>query len=114
MAYYLIRATPKPERLAELHKQLQANAFIGLRPFGKALTQSLKNARTDSDGSAVWEEEDYCSPPLAQERAAVLDRYFDEIRVERVDAGAGWARIENLPKLCANVWSISASSEASD
>jgi hypothetical protein len=29
------------------------------------------------------EEEDYCSPPLAQERAAVLDTYFDDITVER-------------------------------
>jgi hypothetical protein len=35
-------------------------------------------------------EEDYCSPPLVQERAAVLDLYFDEITVERVDAGTGW------------------------
>jgi hypothetical protein len=103
MAYYLVRATPKPERLAELHEQLQANAFIGLRPFGKAMTESLNNARTDSDGSTVWEEEDYCSPPLAQERAAVLDKYFDEITVERVDAGEGWARIEKLPKLGASV-----------
>jgi hypothetical protein len=27
-------------------------------------------------------EEDYCSPPLAQQRAAVLDTYFDDITVE--------------------------------
>jgi hypothetical protein len=103
MAYYLVRATPKPERLPELHQQLRANAFIGLRPFGKALTYSLNNARTESDGIAIWEEEDYCSPPLAQERAAVLNRYFDEITVERVDAGEGWKRIERLPKLAVNV-----------
>jgi hypothetical protein len=36
---------------------------------------------------------------LAEERAAVLDNYFDEISVERVDAGEGWKRIEALPKL---------------
>jgi len=99
MAYYLVRAKPKAERLRELSRQLQRKAFVGLRPFGKALTNSLENARSESDGRAIWEEEDYCSPPLAEERAAVLDNYFDEISVERVDAGEGWKRIEALPKL---------------
>src|SRR3954453_13241428 len=73
MAYYLVRAKPKPERLAELHSRIEENAFVDLRPFGKALTYSLIEARTQPDGTAVWEEEDYCSPPLSQERAAVLD-----------------------------------------
>jgi hypothetical protein len=99
MAHYLVRAKPKPERLAELNDRLDEKAFIDLRPFGKALTYSLVEARTQPDGTAVWEEEDYCSPPLAQERAAVLDRYFDEIKVEQVNAGEGWKRIEPLPKL---------------
>ena len=99
MAYYLVRAKPKPERLGELQDRLQEGAFIGLRPFGKALTDSLKEARTQSDGIAIWEEEDYCSPPLAEERAAVLDNYFDEISVELLDAGEGWKRIKALPKL---------------
>jgi hypothetical protein len=39
---------------------------------------------------------------LAEERAAVLDNYFDEIGVERVDAGEGWKRIEALPRLNSN------------
>src|SRR5215813_8925418 len=99
MAYYLVRAKPKAERLRELSLQLQRKAFVGLRPFGNALTHSLENARSESDGRAIWEEEDYCSPPLAEERAAVLDNYFDEISVERVDAGEGWKRIKALPKL---------------
>jgi hypothetical protein len=99
MAYYLVRAKPKAERLGELHDRLQKDLFIGLRPFGEALTYSLKQARTQSDGIAIWEEEDYCSPPLAEERAAVLDNYFDEINVEQVSAGEGWARIEALPRL---------------
>lgn len=102
MAHYLVRAKPKPERLAELQHRLDENAFIDLHPFGQALTDSLVEARTQSDGFAVWEEEDYCSPPLAQERAAVLDRYFDEIQVEQVQTGEGWKRIKGLPKLNAN------------
>jgi hypothetical protein len=36
---------------------------------------------------------------LAEERAAVLDKYFDEISVEPVEAGQGWKRIDALPKL---------------
>jgi len=36
---------------------------------------------------------------LAEERAAVLDRYFDGITVERVNAGEGWKQIQVLPKL---------------
>ena len=99
MAYYLVRAKPKEGRLAELQDRLQKDLFIGLRPFGEALTYSLKQARTQSDGIAIWEEEDYCSPPLAEERAAVLDNYFDEINVEQVNAGEGWAQIEALPRL---------------
>jgi hypothetical protein len=103
MAYCLVRATPKPDRLVELHQRLRENAFIDLRPFGKALTHSLNEARLQSDGFAIWEEEDYCSPPLAQERTAVLDMYFDDITVERVNAGEGWKRIEQVPKLNVNI-----------
>jgi len=102
MAYYLVRAKPKAERLGELQERLQKDSFVGLRPFGNALTHSLKEARTQPDGIAIWEEEDYCSPPLAEERAAVLDKYFDEISVEPVGAGEGWKRIEALPKLNSN------------
>ena len=99
MAYYLVRAKPKPERLGELGRQLEQNAFVGLRPFGKALTHSLENARREPDGTAIWEEEDYCSPPLAEERAAVLDLYFDGITVEPVNPGEGWKRIQALSML---------------
>jgi len=99
MANYLVRARPKPECSRELSQQLQRKALVGLRPFGKALTHSLENARSESDGTAIWEEEDYCSPPLAEERAAVLDLYFDEVTVEPVNAGEGWKQIQALPKL---------------
>ena len=99
MAYYLVCAKPKEDRLAELQQRLRAGAFTALRPFGKALTYSLMEARIQPDGTAIWEEEDYCSPPLAQERAAVLDMYFDDINVNQVNVGEGWNRIKQLPKL---------------
>jgi hypothetical protein len=103
MAHYIVRAKPKMNRLAELHQRLGESAFINLRPFGKALTYSLNNVHVQPDGIAIWEEEDYCSPPLAEERVAVLDSYFDEITVERVSEGEGWKQIEMLPKLSAKI-----------
>jgi hypothetical protein len=99
MAYYLVRARPKRERMSDLEKLLAQHAFIDLRPFGQSLTAGLSGARVGADGLALWEEEDYCSPPLAMERAAVLDTYFDDIQVEAVKLGEGWKRIRGLPQL---------------
>jgi hypothetical protein len=99
MAYYLVRARAKRELLPELEHRLRESAFLGLRPFGRTLSASLSNARIAEDGLAVWEEEDYCRPPLAQERAAVLDRHFDDLAVEPVREGEGWRRIGALPRL---------------
>ena len=99
MAHYLVTAKPKLDRLPDLLKNLQQRMYAAMRPFGTALTYSLENARLREDGYAVWEEEDYCSPPLAEERAAALDEFFDELNVEAVKTGAGWAEIEGLPRL---------------
>src|SRR5262245_44951251 len=66
------RARPNPDRLPTLRTELERDAFIHLKPFGRAITESLLNARVQPDGLATWEEEDYCHPPLAEERAAVL------------------------------------------
>jgi len=98
MAHYLVRAYPRPGKLDELEAELSRDTFVDLEPFGRSLTKGLRGARIEGE-RAVWEEEDYCSPPLAQERAAVLDRYFDEIAVEPVAKGEGWRRIEALPPL---------------
>ena len=72
-----------------------------LRPFGQALQHSLENARIDNkDGYALWVEEDYCSPPLAMERESVLDRYFDNITVDRIESEQeGWRSISVKPQL---------------
>lgn len=99
MAHYLVSAKPYRQHLHELQARLQADAFMNLRPFGRSLTKSLRGARLMEDGTAVWEEEDYCDPPLAQERAAVLDAFFEDLEVREVDAGKGWQQIEGLPRL---------------
>lgn len=99
MAHYLVRATPKTDTLDALKEQLDSGEIGELSPFGQTLEHSLRNARLDTDGTAVWEEEDYCRPPLRMERDAVLDDHFDDIEVESVSQGAGWERIEGLPRL---------------
>lgn len=98
MAYYLVTAIPLTGRLEKLGTLLRNNAFVHLRPFGGAITFSLRNARSREDGSAVWEE-DYCSPPLARERSAVLDSFFRDLAAEPVRKGEGWKRIDELPLL---------------
>jgi hypothetical protein len=99
MAFYLVSAVPKHGLMEELSERLARDEFIGLSPFGPTLSRSLKHARLRRDGVAVWEEEDHCRPPLAEERAAVLDDYFLDLRLEPVNAGDGWKRIEALPLL---------------
>ena len=100
MAYYLVKAKYHKDLLTELRSRLDSGEIEQMRPFGKAMQYSLENARLDPQDWAVWEEEDYCSPPLAQERAAVLDTYFTELGIERVQKGEGWKKIESLP----NFW----------
>ena len=99
MAYYLVRANLREELRDELAEKLEDKAFIKLRPFGQSLTRGLEGARQQADGRVVWEEEDYCSPPLAMERAAVLDHYFTNIEVETVREDEGWSRIADLPRV---------------
>jgi len=100
MAFYLVTARPIRSKMNDLRKWLDSGEIRAMRPFGNALQKGLDNARWSSDGIAVWEEEDYCVPPLAQERAAVLDEYFSNLEVQPVDKGEGWKQIEGL----ANVW----------
>src|SRR5690242_32004 len=97
MAYYLVQAKPVEELLLDLRQRLDSGEIRVMRPFGQALQYGLDNARLQEDGSMIWEEEDYCVPPLAQERAAILDTYFRELTVEKVDQNKGWKRIESLP-----------------
>lgn len=98
MAYYLVRARPLDD-LAALRARLDSGEIGRMRPFGTALSYSLDNARVQPDGTLIWEEEDYCRPPLAMERDAVLDTYFTDLTTELVEEGDGWNRINHLPPL---------------
>ncbi len=99
MAHYIVKAKPIQELLPELHERLASGEIEVMRPFGGSLQYSLENARRQDKDWAIWEEEDYCTPPLAQERAAVLDTYFTDLTVQNVSRGEGWEQLEELPPL---------------
>ena len=87
MAYYLVSARAKGD-LDDLKTMLDRGDIRTMRPFGTALDESLRGARRAEPDRVVWEEQDYCTPPLAMERASVLDRYFEDIEVESRPPGA--------------------------
>ena len=95
----MVRARPNEELLPELKERLDSGEIKVMRPFGGSLQYSLENARRQDKNWAIWEEEDYCTPPLAQERAAVLDTYFTDLTVENVSRGEGWEQLEKFPPL---------------
>ena len=99
MAFYLVTAKPIRSKLDDLRKWLDSGEIRTMKPFGQALQMGLENARWQSNGVAIWEEEDYCVPPLAQERAAVLDEFFTELEVQHVNKDEGWKKIDSLKKV---------------
>jgi hypothetical protein len=99
MAFYLVKGKIVEDLKAELKIMLDDKEIKQMTPFGNALHYSLKNARVTDDNYVIWEEEDYCRPPLDMERKAVLDKYFRDLQIERVYKDDGWAEIEDLPYL---------------
>ena len=102
MAKRFVRARPEQPRLTELRERLDSGEIEAMEPFGRAMTRALEKARFDPEtDEAVWIEEDYCSPPLAMERAEVLDDYFEEITVieEDVDEAERLQQIDHQPGL---------------
>ena len=99
MAFYLVTAKPIRSKMNDLRKWLDSGEIRAMRPFGHALQTGLEDARWQPEGVAIWEEEDYCVPPLAQERAAVLDEFFTDLEVEHVNKGEWWKQIDSLKKV---------------
>lgn len=99
MSHYLVKAKPIPEKMEELRTRIARGEIVKMVPFGRGLHNSLSDARWDGRGWALWEELDFCTPPLRIEREAVLDEYFESFKVEPVEQGEGWAQIRTLPRL---------------
>ncbi len=101
-AIWLVRAKPRFGKLQELRGRLDSGEITVMHPFGESLYEGLTKARIKRDeGFAYWEEEDYCHPPLAEERRAVLDDYFDNLSVleDVKENGRAWKKIAALPSM---------------
>jgi len=99
LAHYIVKARPLNEKLSVLKERLDSGEILSMKPFGSSLDYSLRNAKLADENTAVWEELDYCSPPLAMEREAILDDYFKDLSVSVVKEGEGWKQIEQLKSL---------------
>lgn len=100
MTYYLVHAKAMVDLLPALKKRLDEGEIMQMKPFGPELQEALMNARVDDKDVVSWVEMDYNDPPLKEEREAILDEFFTDIKAEEVDAkGDGWHKIDNLPLL---------------
>jgi hypothetical protein len=99
MKSYLVRARPRPGKLVKLKRKLELGDVAIMRGFGETLDLGLKNAKRSAEGEILWEQRSGSTPPLSQERRAILNEFFREIEAEEVPEGRGWEKIRHLPPL---------------
>jgi len=83
---YHVRARFRADTAAEFLAKLTDGTIGNQRPDGAELVASMERAVVNAQGDTEWSELCYCDPPLAHERATVLDRHFDDIQTEPVEA----------------------------
>jgi hypothetical protein len=76
---YRVIARFKTDTAAELRRRLDDGSIAAQQPDGQELVDSLHRAVISESGDVRWSERCYCDPPLAHERATILDHYFDDI-----------------------------------
>ena len=83
----------------KLKRKLDLGDIAQKRGFGDSHQSGLKNAKRSADGDVLWEQRSDSTPPLSQERRAILNEFFRDIAVEEVAEGTGWERIRRLEPL---------------
>ncbi len=99
---YHVQARFRADTAAEFLTKLTDGTISAQRPDGAELVASMERAIVNAEGETEWSELCYCEPPLAHERATVLDLHFDDIRTEPIEAYAryeGQAFMEYLEEL---------------
>lgn len=76
---YHVRAKFRSETAAEFLTKLTDGTIANQRPDGPELVASMDRAVVNAEGQIEWSELCYCDPPLAHERATVLDVHFEDI-----------------------------------
>ncbi len=85
---YHVRAKFRADTAAVLLAKLTDGTIGNQRPDGPELVASMKRAVVNAEDQIEWSELCYCEPPLAHERATVLDLHFKDILVEPIEAHA--------------------------
>ena len=91
---YRVTARFKADTTAELCHKLNDGSIAAQQPDGREIVDSLHRAVVTASGEVIWSEQCYCDPPLAHERATVLDRYFSDIATEAIE---NYERYDGLP-----------------
>ncbi|MGI9524986.1 MAG: hypothetical protein ACR2PG_25440 [Hyphomicrobiaceae bacterium] len=85
---YHVQASFRADTAEDLLRKLSDGTIGEQRPDGQELTASMQRAVVNAEGEIEWTELCYCKPPLAHERATVLDSHFDDIRTEPIETHA--------------------------
>ena len=91
---YRVTARFKTETAVDLHRRLDDGSIAAQQPDGQEIVDSLHRAVITRSGDVRWSETCFCSPPLAHERATVLDHYFDAITTEPIE---GYEQCDGQP-----------------
>ncbi len=84
MRYHVRARFPDEGKKEEFLEMLTDGTVSALKPFGGEIAAAMRRA-VRREGQVEWTETCYCGTPLAQERAAVYDRFFVDIRTETVE-----------------------------
>lgn len=82
---YKVQARFDKSKAREFYARLIDGTIQKQKPDGQSIVDGMNRAVIDESGLVLWSELCYCSPPLAHERATVLDHYFSEIETEEID-----------------------------
>ena len=82
---YRVTARFKAETTEELRRRLDDGSIASQQPDGQEIVASLYRAVLTSTDTVQWSEMCFCDPPLAHERATVLNRYFEDINTEPIE-----------------------------
>ena len=91
---YRVRARFKADTAAAFHKKLTDGSVQQQTPDGPEIVASMNRAMLNGAGEIEWSEQCYCNPPLAHERATVLDTHFDDISTMAIE---GYQQYEGEP-----------------
>ena len=85
MAIYQVTARFRTDTAAELRRRLDDGSIAAQQPDGQEMVDSLHRAVVTHSGQVKWSEQCFCQPPLAHERATILEHYFDDLTTEALE-----------------------------